>query len=309
MNWLPHWGIGWRCDSRGAAPYTGLLFCTISTAAMLLKFSKMHGLGNDFVVFDFISQRGYITPEQVRFIADRRFGIGCDQVLIVEAPEQPDVDFRYRIFNADGSEVEQCGNGARCFARFVREQRLTNKQCIRVQTLSGIIELNVLPDERVCVNMGAPIFAPAQIPFDAPAQASAYSLDVGGQTVDISAVSMGNPHAVLRVDDVDSADVASLGAAIERHPRFPRRVNVGFMQVCDPHRIRLRVFERGSGETLACGTGACAAAVAGMQRGWLQSPVQVALPGGELTIEWAGGEQPVLMTGPAVTVYRGQVRL
>jgi diaminopimelate epimerase len=276
---------------------------------MLLKFSKMHGLGNDFAVFDFISQRGYLSSEQVRFIADRRFGIGCDQVLIVEAPEQPDVDFRYRIFNADGSEVEQCGNGARCFARFVREQRLTNKHHIRVQTLSGIIELHVLPDERIQVNMGAPIFAPAQIPFEAAAEASAYSLEVGGKTVDISAVSMGNPHAVLRVDDVATAAVATLGAAIEQHPRFPRRVNVGFMQVSDQHHIRLRVFERGSGETLACGTGACAAAVAGIQRGWLQSPVQVALPGGELTIEWAGDAQPVLMTGPATTVFRGQIRL
>lgn len=276
---------------------------------MLLKFSKMHGLGNDFVVFDFISQRGYLSSEQVRFIADRRFGIGCDQVLIVEAPEQPDVDFRYRIFNADGSEVEQCGNGARCFARFVREQRLTNKRRIRVQTLSGIIELNVLADESVQVNMGAPIFAPLQIPFEAPAEASAYSLEVNGKTVDVSAVSMGNPHAVLRVDNVDTAEVASLGAAIERHPRFPRRVNVGFMQVVDAHRIRLRVFERGSGETLACGTGACAAAVAGIRRGWLQSPVQVALPGGELNIEWQGANQPVLMTGPATTVFRGQVRL
>ena len=276
---------------------------------MLLKFSKMHGLGNDFVVFDFISQRGYLTPEQVRFLADRRFGIGCDQVLIVEAPDSPDLDFRYRIFNADGSEVEQCGNGARCFARFVREQRLTNKHNIRVQTLSGIIELHVLPDERIQVNMGAPIFAPAHIPFEATAEASAYSLAVNGQTVEISTVSMGNPHAVLRVDDVDAAPVTTLGAAIEQHPRFPRRVNAGFMQVSDQHHIRLRVFERGSGETLACGTGACAAAVAGIQRGWLQSPVQVALPGGELTIEWAGDAQPVLMTGPATTVFRGQIRL
>lgn len=276
---------------------------------MLLKFSKMHGLGNDFVVFDFISQRGYLTPEQVRFLADRRFGIGCDQVLIVEAPEQPDVDFRYRIFNADGSEVEQCGNGARCFARFVREQRLTNKRHIRVQTLSGIIELRVLPDERIQVDMGAPIFEPTQIPFEAIAEASAYSLEVNGQTVEISAVSMGNPHAVLRVDNMDATPVTTLGAAIEQHPRFPRRVNVGFMQVSDQHRIRLRVFERGSGETLACGTGACAAAVVGIRRGWLQSPVQVSLPGGELTIEWAGDGQPVLMTGPATTVFRGQVRL
>ncbi len=276
---------------------------------MLLKFSKMHGLGNDFAVFDFISQRGYITPELVRRIADRRFGVGCDQVLIVEAPEQPDVDFRYRIFNADGSEVEQCGNGARCFARFVREQRLTNKRRIRVQTLSGVIELHVLPDEQVRVDMGAPIFTPADIPFQAAEQASSYLLDVAGQTVEISAVSMGNPHAVLRVDHVDSAPVANLGPAIEQHTRFPRRVNVGFMEVVDPHHIRLRVYERGSGETLACGTGACAAAVSGIQRGLLVSPVRVSLPGGQLHIEWAGDTSPVLMTGPAATVFRGQIRL
>jgi diaminopimelate epimerase len=276
---------------------------------MLLKFSKMHGLGNDFAVFDFISQRGHLSPEQVRHIADRRFGIGCDQVLVVEPPEQPDVDFRYRIFNADGSEVEQCGNGARCFARFVREQRLTNKRRIRVQTLSGIIELHVLPDEQVRVDMGPPRFTPAQVPFDAAAEADSYPLEVLGQSLDIGAVSMGNPHAVLRVDDVDTADVATLGPAIERHPRFPQRVNAGFLQVVDRHRIRLRVFERGSGETLACGTGACAAAVSGIRRGWLASPVTVSLPGGELVIEWVGGNAPVLMTGPAVTVFRGQIRL
>ncbi len=276
---------------------------------MLLKFSKMHGLGNDFAVFDFISQRGHLNSEQVRFVANRRFGIGCDQVLIVESPEQPDVDFRYRIFNADGSEVEQCGNGARCFARFVREQRLTNKYRIRVQTLSGIIELQVLPDEQVRVEMGPPQFVPALIPFEAMDVADSYALDVAGQALDISAVSMGNPHAVIRVDDVDNAPVAQLGPLVESHPRFPRRVNVGFLQVKDRHYIRLRVFERGSGETLACGTGACAAVVAGIRRGWLDSPVRVALPGGELAIEWAGGDSPVFMTGPAVTVYRGQIRL
>ena len=276
---------------------------------MLLKFSKMHGLGNDFAVFDFISQRGYLTSEQVRLVADRHFGIGCDQVLIVEAPDSPDVDFRYRIFNADGSEVEQCGNGARCFARFVREQRLTNKRQIRVQTLSGIIELNVLDDEQVCVNMGTPQFTPAQIPFDASQEANHYTLDINNQTLDISAVSMGNPHCVLRVDNVDTAPVATLGPAIERHPRFPNRVNAGFMQVVDQHHIRLRVFERGSGETLACGTGACAAAVAGIRRGWLASPVRVSLPGGDLSIAWAGDNQSVLMTGPAVPGFRGQIRL
>ncbi|HQQ74323.1 MAG TPA: diaminopimelate epimerase [Pseudomonadales bacterium] len=276
---------------------------------MLLKFSKMHGLGNDFVVFDFISQRGYLSSEHVRLIADRHLGIGCDQVLTVEAPDLPDVDFRYRIFNADGSEVEQCGNGARCFARFVREQRLTNKRRIRVQTLSGIIELTVLQDERVCVDMGVPQFIPALIPFEAPGEADRYTLAVNGQALEVSAVSMGNPHCVLQVDNVDTAPVATLGPAIERHPRFPNRVNAGFMQVVDPHHIRLRVFERGSGETLACGTGACAAAVAGMRLRQLASPVQVTLPGGDLLIEWSGEGCPVMMTGPAVTVFRGQIRL
>lgn len=276
---------------------------------MLLKFSKMQGLGNDFAVFDFISQRGHLTSEQVKLIADRRFGVGCDQVLVVEPPELPDVDFRYRIFNADGSEVEQCGNGARCFARFVREQRLTNKRHIRVQTLSGIITLNVLEDERVCVDMGAPQFTPALIPFDAPCEADSYPLSVNGVSLEIHVVSMGNPHAVLRVDNVDTAPVATLGPAIEHHPRFPKRVNAGFVQVMDRHHIRLRVFERGSGETLACGTGACAAAVIGLRRGWLANPVRVSLPGGDLLIEWQGEGQPVFMTGPAVTVFRGQIRL
>lgn len=277
---------------------------------MLLKFSKMHGLGNDFAVFDFISQRGSLNAERVRHLADRRFGIGCDQVLVVEAPDQPDVDFRYRIFNADGSEVEQCGNGARCFARFVREQRLTNKQVIRVQTMSGIIELHVLPDEQVRVDMGSPIFEPVRIPFEAAVCADGYTLQVNGEAVDIGAVSMGNPHAVLRVGSVEQASVEQLGAAIESHPRFPRRVNVGFMQVMNRHHIRLRVYERGAGETLACGTGACAAAVVGIRRGWLQSPVKVSLPGGDLQIEWAGcPDSSVLMTGPAVTVYRGQIKV
>jgi diaminopimelate epimerase len=282
---------------------------------MLLKFSKMHGLGNDFVVFDFISQRGHLSSEQVAHIADRRFGVGCDQVLIVEAPDSPDVDFRYRIFNADGSEVEQCGNGARCFARFVREQRLTNKRRIRVQTLSGVIELQVLQDDRVRVNMAAPRFIPAFIPFEADMEADFYTLNVNGKPVEINALSMGNPHAVLRVDNVDTAPVAVLGPAIEHHSRFPKRVNVGFMQLMDRHHIHLRVFERGTGETLACGTGACAAAVTGIQRGWLDSPVRVSLPGGDLTIEWAGNTgpegaaEPVFMTGPAETQFRGQIRI
>lgn len=276
---------------------------------MLLKFSKMHGLGNDFVVFDFVTQRGYLNTQQLRHIADRRFGIGCDQILTVEAPSDPDADFRYRMFNADGGEVEQCGNGARCFACFVREQRLTLKNTIRVQTLSGILTLQVLHDGQVQVDMGAPRLLPADIPFQAEAEASRYVLDVNGEQVEISALSMGNPHAVLCVDDVDTAPVKTLGAAIEKHARFPNRVNAGFMQKVNRQRIRLRVFERGVGETLACGTGACAAVVAGILRGELESPVRVSLRGGELTIAWAGTGEPVWMTGPATTVFRGQIRL
>ncbi len=276
---------------------------------MKLRFTKMHGLGNDFVVFDGISQAIALTPEQCRRIADRHFGIGCDQILLVEAATQPDVDFRYRIFNADGGEVEQCGNGARCFVRFVHDKGLTAKLAIRVETASGVIEPQLLASGQVKVNMGAPRFAPAEIPFVADAEALTYPLKVGQHVLDIAALSMGNPHAVLRVNDLDSAPVDILGAAIESHSRFPQRVNAGFMQVLTPHDIRLRVYERGAGETLACGTGACAAAVAGIRQGWLQSPVSVHTRGGDLVIEWAGERQPVLMTGPAVTVFEGEIEI
>ena len=277
---------------------------------MQLKFAKMHGLGNDFVVFDLVTQRGHIGPDQVRRIADRRFGIGCDQVLLVEAPDRPDVDFRYRIFNADGSEVEQCGNGARCFARFVREHRLTAKQVIRVQTLSGIISLTVTPDNQVEVNMGPPRFDLSAIPFQADAPALTYPLTLNEHTVDISVLSMGNPHAVLLVENTDTAPVPLWGPLLEHHPRFPRRVNAGYLQIVSTHEARLRVWERGAGETLACGTGACAAAVAGIRLGLLQSPVTVTLPGGSLSIRWDGkAKDPVLMTGPADTVFRGQIKL
>lgn len=277
---------------------------------MQLKFAKMHGLGNDFVVFDLVTQRGHIGPDQVRRIADRRFGIGCDQVLLVEAPDRPDVDFRYRIFNADGSEVEQCGNGARCFARFVREHRLTAKQVIRVQTLGGIISLTVTPDNQVEVNMGPPRFDPSVIPFQADAPALTYPLTLNEHTVDISALSMGNPHAVLLVENTDTAPVPLWGPLLEHHSRFPQRVNAGFLQIVSTHEARLRVWERGAGETLACGTGACAAAVAGIRLGLLQSPVTVTLPGGSLSIRWDGkAKDPVLMTGPADTVFRGQIKL
>ncbi len=274
-----------------------------------LRFTKMHGLGNDFVVFDGVGQTVALSPEQCRRIADRHFGVGCDQILLVEKPARDDVDFRYRIFNADGGEVEQCGNGARCFVRFVHEKGLTAKTAIRVETASGVIEPRLLGNGQVAVDMGAPRFAPADIPFAAEAEALAYPLKVGQHVIEIAALSMGNPHAVLRVNDLDSAPVEILGAAIESHARFPQRVNAGFMQVLTPHDIRLRVYERGAGETLACGTGACAAAVAGIRQGWLKSPVSVHTKGGDLVIEWVGKGQPVSMTGPAETVFEGEIEL
>ena len=276
---------------------------------MKLRFTKMHGLGNDFVVFDGVSQTVALTSEQCRRLADRHFGVGCDQILLVEKATRDDVDFRYRIFNADGGEVEQCGNGARCFVRFVHDHGLTDKTAIRVETASGIIEPQLLDNGQVRVNMGAPRFAPAEIPFTAQAEAMTYALKVGQHVIDIAALSMGNPHAVLRVNDLDSAPIDILGPAIESHARFPQRVNAGFMQVLTPHDIRLRVYERGAGETLACGTGACAAAVAGMRQNWLTSPVSVHTRGGDLIIEWAGSGQPVYMTGPAVTVFNGEIEL
>lgn len=276
---------------------------------MLLRFTKMHGLGNDFMVLDLISQHAHIQPKHAKQWGDRHTGVGFDQLLIVEPPSNPDVDFRYRIFNADGSEVEQCGNGARCFARFVLDKRLTAKKQLRVETKGGIIELDIRNDGQIGVNMGPPRLQPAEIPFVADAQALSYDVEVDGQSLQLAAVSMGNPHAVLRVDDVDSAPVHSLGPKLEQHPRFPKRVNVGFIQVLDRQRAKLRVWERGAGETQACGTGACAAAVAAISQGWMDSPVQIELPGGRLSIEWAGPGQPVMMTGPAMRVYEGQVRL
>ncbi len=276
---------------------------------MELTFTKMHGLGNDFVVIDATREPVDLTPEQIRFIADRHFGVGCDQLLLVEPPPSADLDFTYRIFNADGGEVEQCGNGARCFAVFVREKGLTDKDVIRVATAGGPIELKVEPDGQVTVDMGAPRFEPEAIPFVADARADVYSLELDGRTVEASVLSMGNPHAVLRVDDVESAPVSELGPKLEHHPRFPNRANIGFMQVVDRTLVRLRVWERGSGETLACGTGACAAVVAGRQRGWLDDKVTVRLPGGELHIAWAGEGQPVMMTGPAVSVFEGRMTL
>lgn len=276
---------------------------------MLLRFTKMHGLGNDFVVIDAVSQSVTITPELARKLGDRRFGIGCDQILVVEPPNQADVDFGYRIFNQDGTEVEQCGNGARCFAKFVRDRRLTGKNTIRVETACGIIELEVQGDNQVRVNMGVPILEPEKIPFTANTISTQYNIDVADETFSIGAVSMGNPHAVLKVDEIDTAPVATLGPAIESHSRFAQRVNAGFMQVLNRHEINLRVYERGVGETLACGTGACAAVVAGQLQDLLDSPVTVNLPGGSLVIEWPGDGQPVIMTGPATTVFHGRIKL
>ena len=276
---------------------------------MKLTFTKMQGLGNDFVVLDGIRQSLELTPEQLRFLADRHFGIGCDQVLLVEAGTRPDVDFRYRIFNGDGGEVEQCGNGARCFARFVHQQGLTTKREIRVETMRGVIVPRLEEDGSVTVDMGVPVFAPDEIPFVSDRDDLLQPLRVADEEWAMTAVGMGNPHAVHVVADVDTAPVERLGPLIESHPRFPQRVNAGFMQVLDRHAIRLRVFERGAGETLACGSGACAAVVAGIARGLLDSPVRVETRGGELSIVWNGQGTPVSMTGPALTVFNGEIEL
>ena len=276
---------------------------------MELVFSKMHGLGNDFVVIDAISQPIELSTRQIRHLADRRMGIGCDQLLLVEKSDSPDAEFRYRIFNANGAEVEQCGNGARCFARFVRDKGLTDSDRIPVQTPAGRIELIVEDDDSITVDMGAPRLEPEQIPFQATVRAPRYALSVAGETVELGAVSMGNPHAVLQVPHADSAPVAKLGPQLEAHPRFPNRVNVGFMEIVARDHIHLRVFERGVGETLACGSGACAAVVIGRIQGQLDETVSVELRGGDLVVSWAGEGQPVLMTGPATFVFEGKIQL
>lgn len=276
---------------------------------MLLKFTKMHGAGNDFVVLDGYRQNIELNPEQLRLLADRHFGIGCDQILLVEKAQSNEADFRYRIFNADGGEVEQCGNGARCFMRFVHDQQITTKREIVVETSSGLIMPRLEQDGRVTVNMGAPIFEPDRIPFAGGHGTVSEPLEVAGETLDISALSMGNPHAVQVVDDIKLAAVEKLGPQIEHHPRFPNRVNAGFMQITDRTHIMLRVYERGAGETLSCGTGACAAVVAGIRRGLLDNPVSVATRGGTLTISWDGDGTAVLMTGPAITVFTGEINL
>ena len=277
---------------------------------MKLKFSKMHGLGNDFVVLDGVRQQVSLSTEQIRALGDRHMGVGFDQMLLVEPAQTAGADFRYRIFNADGSEVEQCGNGARCFVRFVHDQGLTDKSAIVVETKRGIIHPCLEADGLVTVDMGQPRFVPDEIPFvsdtDAPEQPLVLP---DGTSLVIGAVSMGNPHAVTVVSDTETAPVAVQGPQIENHARFPQRVNAGFMQVLDRHNIRLRVYERGAGETLACGTGACAAVVSGIRRGLLDSPVRVQTRGGDLNIAWAGVGQPVIMTGPAVTVFTGEIEL
>ena len=276
---------------------------------MPVPFTKMHGAGNDFVVFDGVTRPVPLTPEKIRRLADRHFGIGCDQVLLVERPTASGADFRYRIFNADGGEVEQCGNGARCFVHFVRDRRLTAKDEIAVETLSGMIYPRLEPDGNVTVNMGVPRFEPAEVPFEASTRENVYDLEVNGRKLSVTVLSMGNPHAVQVVPEVDSAPVNTQGPLIERHPRFPQRVNAGYMQIVDRGHIRLRVYERGAGETLACGSGACAAVVAGRQRGLLDDKVDVNLLGGTLRVSWAGEGQPVWMTGPAVTVFEGTIDL
>ncbi len=271
----------------------------------MLKFVKMQGLGNDFVVIDAIRQTVELTADTLRRLADRHFGVGCDQILLVEKPDDDSADFRYRIFNADGSEVAQCGNGARCFARFVREQGLCDKDEIRVVTHAGHLTLYHQPDGGVRVDMGIPRHHPAAIPLQASEEQTRYTLSLQDECWTFGAVSMGNPHAVIPVENVDTAPVERIGPLLESHPFFPERANIGFLQIVDSHHARLRVFERGSGETLACGSGACAAAVVGIEQQVLQSPVVIRLPGGSLTIEWAGRGHPVLMTGPAVTVFAG----
>jgi diaminopimelate epimerase len=279
---------------------------------MRLNFTKMQGAGNDFVVIDGFSTPVSLTTTHIKTIANRHFGVGCDQLLLVEKTSTPNVDFRYRIFNADGGEVEQCGNGARCFVRFVHHKGLTQKNEIAVETASGLITLTLGEHKQVTVNMGAPIFEPAKIPFKAAKQQNTYALQISNHEIPIAAVSMGNPHAVTIVEDVDTAKVAELGPIIEAHANFPQRVNAGFMQIMNPHEIRLRVYERGAGETLSCGTGACAAAVSGIQLGLLQSPVLVHARGGDLRIEWMGIDgngkaQPVMMTGDAEIVFEGSL--
>lgn len=275
----------------------------------MLDFTKMHGLGNDFVVIDAINQSVDLSPAQLRFLANRHFGIGCDQILLVETAFSGNADFRYRIFNADGSEVNQCGNGARCFAKFVTDNGLIDKPEITVETNAGLLELQIIEKDKIRVNMGVPRHAPNDIPLNVKTESKVYTVTVDKQEFAFGSVSLGNPHAVIEVEDVDLAPVQKAGSLIETHCLFPEKVNVGFMQIVDNHSIKLRVFERGSGETLACGSGACAAAVVGIDRNKLESPVRVDLRGGQIMIEWHGRSLPVYMTGPASRVFEGKIQL
>ena len=279
---------------------------------MLLRFTKMHGLGNDFMMVDLISQRAQLRPELIQELSDRRTGIGFDQLLTVSPPDDPDADFRYRIYNADGSEAEQCGNGARCFLRFVRDEGLTTKSVIHLQTNTGSIVCSLEKDGNITVDMGTPVLQPARIPFKAASAQIVYPLSLApdlAESVELTAINVGNPHAVLLVDDVDTARVEEIGPLIERHERFPERVNVGFLQVLSPNRVRLRVFERGVGETSACGSGACAAVVAGRLQGLIDENVEVELRGGNLRLSWAGDNASIKMTGPACRIYEGRLQI
>jgi len=280
---------------------------------MKLHFTKMHGIGNDFIVLDHTKSPFQLTKEIIQSLSHRQLGIGCDQLLVVENSTLKDVDFKYRIFNQDGNEVEQCGNGARCFYRFVKDKHLTDKASIRVETKSGVIELTEDDEHMIEVNMGEPIFNPKLIPFISDTEKNEYSIsiDLPDQKglINIAALSMGNPHAVITVEDINKAHVKILGAYLESHALFPKRVNVGFMEIVTPHHIRLRVFERGVGETLACGTGACAAAVSGIKRQLLSTPVKVDMTGGSLSIDWKGDTNPVMMKGPAVTIFEGHIEI
>ncbi len=278
---------------------------------MLLRFTKMHGLGNDFMMVDLVSQRAHIYPDTIRKLADRRTGIGFDQLLTVSPPDDPNADFRYTIFNADGSEAEQCGNGARCFLRFVRDQGLTTKSFLRLQTISGQISCRLEKDGNITVNMGTPILQPAKIPFLADSQQILYELEQpnSSEITTAAVVNVGNPHAVISVKDLDNAPIASLGPIIESHERFPEKVNVGFMQILSRKQIRLRVYERGVGETQACGSGACAAIVAGRLQDLLDEHIEVELPGGKLELRWAGENTPIMMKGPACRIYEGRLQI
>ena len=276
---------------------------------MLIKFTKMHGLGNDFVVIDAVRQHINLTTDAIKTLADRNLGIGCDQVLLIEPPSNKNIDFNYRIFNCDGSEVEQCGNGARCIGRYIADQQLSGKKTVLLQTKNRVMEVTTKAKNLVTANMGEPIFTPADISFTSQQQDKIYTIEAASQNFEIAALSIGNPHAVIQVDDVDSTAVEDIGPLIQAHSQFPEGVNVGFMQIIDRQNIKLRVYERGVGETQACGSGACAAAVAAIQQDLVASKVNLKLLGGELCIEWLGEGDPILMTGPATTVFHGKIKL